>query len=139
MYAVDIYTDGACSNNPGPAGVGIIIIDQYTKKKKEISKYIGHATNNIAEIKAVILSLAALKYPDKTNVTLHTDSQLVIGFVKNNWKPKKNKDLVDKMLKMIDTLNSFHIIKVKGHSDDVLNNRADQLAVQAIKKIAKER
>lgn len=131
MHEIHIYTDGACRFNPGPAGVGAVLIDVTTGKRKEISKSIGHATNNIAEIKAVIESLLALRNPKETNVVLHTDSQLVVGFVDKYWKPKKNKELVQEMLKIIKTLNSFTIVKVKGHADDVLNNRADELAVKA--------
>lgn len=131
MHEIHIYTDGACRFNPGPAGVGAVLIDVTTGKKRELSKPIGQATNNIAEIRAVIESLLVLKNPKETNVVLHTDSQLVVGFIDKNWKPKKNKELVQEMLNIIKTLNSFTIVKVKGHADDVLNNRADELAVKA--------
>lgn len=131
MYNVKIYTDGSCSGNPGPMGVGIVIIDVDTGVKKEFSKAIGHGTNNIAELSAAIIGLSLLRCPRETNVELYTDSALVIGFC-GDWKPKKNTELVSELRRLFQECNNFKAIKVKGHSDDIMNNRADELARAAI-------
>ena len=76
-FNIDIWTDGSCKGNPGPAGCGVIL--KCDKSTREISKPIGYATNNIAEISAVVLGFEALHRPEKCDVTLHTDSQLSRG------------------------------------------------------------
>ena len=132
MYEVTIYTDGACSGNPGPAGIGVVLI--CGNRRKEISRYIGEATNNRAELQAVIEGLAALKHPEQTRVTLHTDSQLVSGVLAHNWKAKANLDLVSKMRELAEKCASLLVVKVRGHSGNPLNERADTLARNALEK-----
>lgn len=130
MFKVEIYTDGACSGNPGPAGVGAVLLCK--DKRKEISKGIGHSTNNRAEIQAVIEALSALKHPEKTEVTLYTDSQLVSGLLQGTYKAKKNKDLVDKMTTLSANLRSLEVVKIRGHNGNPLNELAHSLARDAI-------
>jgi len=137
---VDIWTDGACSGNPGPGGWGAVL--RYGETEKELSGAEAATTNNRMELMAAIQALEALKGDVK--VTLHTDSKYVMdgvtkwihGWKKNGWKtadkkPVKNEDL----WKRLDEANARHAVTwkwVKGHSDDVMNNRADELARGAI-------
>lgn len=142
MKDVTIYTDGACSGNPGPGGWGTILI--YKDTKKEISGKADETTNNIMEITAVIEGLKLLKEP--CNVKIYSDSAYVVnafkenwieGWIKRNWQnskkePVKNKELWLELLNLTKTHN-VEFLKVKGHSDNELNNRCDELARQAIK------
>lgn len=142
MKDVTIYTDGACSGNPGPGGWGTILI--YKDTKKEISGKADKTTNNIMEITAVIEGLKLLKEP--CNVKIYSDSAYVVnafkenwieGWIKRNWQnskkePVKNKELWLELLNLTKTHN-VEFLKVKGHSDNELNNRCDELARQAIK------
>lgn len=140
MSTVNIWTDGACSGNPGPGGWGAILT--YGETEKELSGAEAATTNNRMELMAAISALEALKR--ETKVTLHTDSKYVMdgvtkwihGWKKNGWKtadkkPVKNEDL----WKRLDAANASHNVTwkwVKGHADDVMNNRADELARNAI-------
>ena len=142
MEKVIIYTDGACSGNPGPGGWGAILM--YKDVKKEISGGNKNTTNNIMELTAVIEGLKMLKYP--CEVDLYSDSAYVVnafekGWIyswkKNNWKtsgkdPVKNKELWEELYRLT-TIHKVHFNKVKGHSDNEYNNRCDQLARDAIK------
>lgn len=138
---VDIWTDGACSGNPGPGGWGAVL--RYGETEKEFSGAEPATTNNRMELTAAIEALNALKKP--VRVRLHTDSKYVMdgvtkwihGWKKNGWKtadkkPVKNDDLWRKL----EEAASRHQVEwkwVKGHADDVMNNRADELARGAIK------
>lgn len=131
--AVIIYTDGAASGNPGPSGIGAVL--RYGGKTKEISKYIGNATNNIAELEAVRAALSALKRKDLP-VRLYTDSSYVHGLLVLGWKAKKNPELVEKVRKLAGQFKDIEIIKVRGHDGVADNEQADFLATSAIKKQA---
>ena len=137
----EIWTDGACSGNPGPGGWGAVL--KHGDVEKDISGAEAATTNNRMELMAVIEALNALKKP--TRVKLHADSKYVLdgvqkwihGWKKNGWKtadkkPVKNEDL----WRALDAATQRHEIEwkwVKGHSDDVMNERADALARAAIK------
>jgi len=125
-FAIHIWTDGSCKGNPGPAGCGVIL--EYGTSKREISKSIGHATNNIAEISAVILGFEALKCPERSDVTLHTDSQLVVGFLSGSWKAKTNLELVKHMQFLASKLASLTVVKERAHSGVPQNEHCDTLA-----------
>lgn len=141
MEKVIIYTDGACSGNPGPGGWGSILM--YKENKKEISGGAKDTTNNIMELTAVIEALKILKFP--CDVEVYSDSAYVVnGFnqgwiynwVKNNWKtsgkePVKNKELWQELYDLTKKHN-VKFIKVKGHSDNQFNNRCDEMARDAI-------
>ena len=143
MKSIDIYTDGACSGNPGPGGYGVVLL--YKGNRKELSQGYKCTTNNRMEMLAVIKSLEVLKEPCKVN--LYSDSKYVIdaitkGWVdkwkKNNWKRNKtdmalNVDLLISMLELLDK-HDVNFIWVKGHADNVENERCDFLAREAIKK-----
>jgi ribonuclease HI len=137
---VHIWTDGACSGNPGPGGWGAVL--RYGDSEKELSGAEVATTNNRMELMAAIEALNALKKP--TQVKLHTDSKYVMdgvtkwihGWKKNGWKtadkkPVKNEDL----WRALEAATGRHQIEwkwVKGHSDDEMNDRADALARGAI-------
>ena len=144
MENVIIYTDGACSGNPGPGGWGAILM--YKDIKKEISGGSLNTTNNIMEITAVIEALKLLKFP--CNVEVYSDSTYVVNafkekwidnWIKNNWKTSsktkvKNKELWQELIKLTN-IHQVKFIKVKGHADNEYNNRCDELARNEIKKI----
>lgn len=137
MEEITIYTDGACSGNPGPGGWGAILM--FGDTKKEISGGLDNTTNNVMELTAVIESLKILKRPCK--VDLYSDSAYVVnaflqkwiyGWIKKNWKtagndPVKNKELWQELYGLTKIHDvTFH--KVKGHADNEFNNRCDELA-----------
>ena len=142
MEKVTIYTDGACSGNPGPGGWGTILM--YNENKKEISGGKDNTTNNVMELTAVIEGLKLLKFPCK--VKLYSDSAYVVnafnqkwiyGWLKNGWKnaskePVKNKELWQELYELT-KIHEVEFIKVKGHADNEYNNRCDELARNAIK------
>lgn len=144
---VDIYTDGACSGNPGHGGWGALLI--FKGKKKEISGYLEATTNNQMELMAAIEALKILKKPCKVN--LYTDSiyvqkgitEWIHNWEKNNWRkrdnsPVKNIELWQKLqqeMKKHDIMWNW----VKGHSDNEGNNTADRLAVEAREKAKRKR
>ncbi|MCP3873470.1 MAG: ribonuclease HI [Desulfobacteraceae bacterium] len=128
---IKIYTDGASSGNPGPAGIGVLLI--YGKNKKEISKYIGTGTNNIAELTAIKVALEELKRVDLP-VRIFSDSSYSIGLLTKNWKPKKNQELVFEIKELMNKFSNLAFIKVKGHAGIKENEVADFLATSAIKK-----
>ena len=144
MDEVVIYTDGACSGNPGPGGYGAILM--YKGNKKEISGGQKDTTNNVMEITAVVEGLELLKYPCKVKV--YSDSAYVVncfkqGWIenwrKNGWKtaskdPVKNKELWQRLYELTQK-HEVDFIKVKGHSDNEFNNRCDELARNAIKEL----
>lgn len=127
--AINIYTDGACSGNPGPAGIGVVM--RYKGNQKEISRYIGKATNNIAELEAIKTALLAVKNR-KLPVLIYTDSSYALGLLTKGWKAKQNVALVTEIRKLANSFPMLEFIKVKGHAGDPDNERADRLAVQAI-------
>ena len=126
---ISLYTDGACQNNPGLAGAGVLM--RYRTHEKRISKFLGHATNNIAELTAVKVGLEAVT--DKTkSILVYTDSQYTIGVLSNpTWKPKKNKELIKEIKDLIALFPRVQFTWVKGHSDHPENNIVDELAVRA--------
>lgn len=139
---VTIYTDGACSGNPGPGGWGAILM--YQDQKKELSGFEPETTNNRMELRAVIEAVRALKV--SCAVKIHTDSAYVCNAFHqnwlNNWKANgwktaskrdvENQDLWRELLDVLQ-IHKFEFIKVKGHSDNPFNNRCDELARLAIK------
>lgn len=127
---IEIYTDGACSPNPGKGGIGVLLI--YGKHRRYIQKYLGEdCTNNIAELTAIKVALESLKKRELP-LKLYTDSQYSIGVLSNpTWKPKKNKELITEIKTLIDTFSEVELIHVKGHSNSEENNFVDRLAVAA--------
>lgn len=126
---ITIYTDGASSGNPGPSGIGVYF--RYGDKEKEISEYIGNATNNIAELTAIEVALKSLKKTD-IPVRLYTDSKYCYGLLMLGWKAKMNKDLVDELRVLMKRFKDIKLLKVEGHAGVPGNERADLLARSAI-------
>ena len=143
MKKITIYTDGACSGNPGKGGWGCVLI--YNDYKKTFSGYDENTTNNKMELMAVIEALKKLKEPCEVDV--YTDSAYVSNAFLNDWitnwqnngfktagkKEVQNKDLWLELIELCNTHSvTFH--KVKGHADNELNNLCDKLATDEIKK-----
>ncbi|HEX7479721.1 MAG TPA: ribonuclease H [Polyangiales bacterium] len=128
--AVVVYADGACSGNPGPAGLGVVIQDK--SGRRELSLFIGEATNNIAELRA-ILEAAQVIEGDSLPVRIHTDSRYSIGVLSQGWKAKANVELIAACKQALKRFTDLELIYVPGHSGVILNERADVLAVQAVK------
>lgn len=126
-----VFTDGASSGNPGPSGIGVLL--RYKENEKRISKYIGQATNNIAELKAIQAGLLEIKNKHLP-VRVFTDSGYAIGLLTQGWKPKKNIELVHEIQKTLAAFTDIKLIKVKGHAGIPENEIADKLAVAAVEK-----
>ncbi|MGE5605648.1 MAG: ribonuclease HI [Bacteroidota bacterium] len=142
MNLVEIYTDGACSGNPGPGGWAAILI--YEGKERELSGFEPNTTNQRMELRAAIEGLGALKFTCK--VKLYSDSAYLINAFRQNWfknwlangwqnsqkKPVENRDLWEEILRL-SGLHQVEWIKVPGHRDNPYNNRCDLLARTVIK------
>ncbi len=142
MKEVTIYTDGACSNNPGPGGWGAVLI--YGDTLREQRGYEPVSTNQKMELTAAIEALSKLKEPCKVN--LYSDSAYLVNAFNQNWlqnwqkkgwmnskkQPVSNRELWERLL-ALDRIHTIKWIKVKGHSDNKWNNKCDQLARDAIK------
>jgi ribonuclease HI len=133
---ITIYTDGSSRGNPGPGGYGTVI--KKGSRRKEISQGFRHTTNNRMELLAVIVGLEALLKP-KLDVTVYSDSKYVVdaiekkwvfGWVKKNFKDKKNPDLWKRFLKIYPQHN-VRMVWVKGHAGNPENERCDVLATEA--------
>jgi len=143
---VEIFTDGACSGNPGPGGYGAIL--RVGEHVKELSGGEANTTNNRMELMGVIAALSALKYP--CDVVLTTDSKYVVdsvtkgwargwkakGWIKSDKKPALNVDLWEKLLDLLDVHN-VKFVWVKGHAGHPENERCDELAVMERDKFAR--
>jgi ribonuclease HI len=127
--AVHVYTDGASSGNPGPSGIGVLL--RYGGHEKEVSTYIGIATNNIAELEAIRVGLSLIRNPTLP-IRVYTDSSYALGLLAKGWKATKNKELVANLRKIVSQFNDILFVKVKGHSGDEGNERVDGLATAAI-------
>ncbi len=144
MKKVEIFTDGACSGNPGPGGWGAIL--KYNGREKELSGGEENTTNNRMELTGVIKALSALKEPCQVTVT--TDSKYVCDAINKNWvyswkangwrkadkKPALNVDLWEQLLELL-TYHAVEFKWVKGHNDHPENERCDKLAVGEYLKI----
>ena len=127
--AVQLWTDGACSGNPGPAGLGVFL--EHGGETRELSEYLGVATNNIAELTAILRGLEMVADPSVA-VDVMTDSEYCIGLLGLNWKPKANQELVAALRKTYARFTDLQLVKVKGHAGVPGNERADALAREAI-------
>ena len=144
MKHVDIYTDGACSGNPGAGGYGAILV--YQGKELELSKGYAQTTNNRMELSAAIVALEALK--ESCEVTLTSDSKYLVdgmnlgwaaSWKKKNWiksdkKPALNSDLWDRLLEL-NEIHKITFVWIKGHAGHPYNERCDRLAVKAIETV----
>ena len=141
MKSVKIYTDGACSGNPGAGGWAAVLL--YGRHRKELSGFQAETTNNRMELLAVIKGLEALKHPCLAEV--YSDSAYVVNAVENGWienwrengwktakkEPVKNTDLWERLIKLFNC-HQVKFVKVQGHAENAENNRCDALARAAI-------
>lgn len=141
---VELYSDGACSGNPGPGGYGTILV--YEGREKEFSGGEKNTTNNRMELTGAIVGLEALKYP--CEVTLYSDSKYLVdavnlgwvygwkkkGWIKSDKKPALNVDLWEKLLPLLEK-HKVTFVWVKGHNGHEYNERCDKLAVAAAEKV----
>ena len=146
MKTVQIYTDGACSGNPGPGGWGTVLL--YGSAQKEMSGGEAMTTNNRMELLAAVMALRALTEP--CIVELYTDSAYLCNAFRQHWldhwrsngwmtsskKPVENRDLWESLLEAA-RIHELHLHKVKGHADNPINNRCDALARGAAKEAGK--
>lgn len=129
--AIIIYTDGACSGNPGPMGLGAVVVDG--DDRKEISEFLGIGTNNIAELAAIGRALEIVPKADRQRmVVVHTDSSYCIGVLVKGWKAKANTEIIMGIREQITEYGDLHFVKVKGHSGIPENERCDELATTAV-------
>lgn len=129
--AIIIYTDGACTGNPGPMGIGAVVLDG--DKRHEISEFIGQGTNNIAELTAIERALDSIPESQRSRpVIVHSDSSYSIGLLDKGWKAKANVALVQRIRELTARFPALSFVKVRGHSGVPENERCDQLAVSAI-------
>lgn len=142
MKQVTIYTDGACSGNPGPGGYGVVLL--YGTHRKELSAGFEQTTNNRMELLAAIVGLEALR--ERCAVTIYSDSKYVVDAIRKGWavrwrsrgwkragnQPAINADLWRRMLKLLDA-HEVRLEWVKGHAGDIENERCDVLATTALR------
>jgi ribonuclease HI len=126
---VVVYADGACSGNPGPAGLGVAIFDG--DEKRELSEYLGHGTNNIAELTAIQRALEALAGDERT-IEIKTDSSYSIGVLTKAWKAKANQELIVNVKAALAKVKNVRLTYVKGHAGIAGNELADALARAAV-------
>jgi len=124
------YAYGACSGNPGPAGLGVVVIDG--SNRTEISEHLGQGTNNIAELTAIERVLDTVSEGGRPLV-IHTDSAYAIGVLSKGWKAKANIPLIERVRQRLAKRPATRLVHVRGHAGIELNERADELAREAVR------
>lgn len=131
--AIIIYTDGACSGNPGPAGIGVVI--QRPEQILEIGEFLGSGTNNIAELTAILRGLESLTDEEADRqVHLYTDSAWSLGVLVGGWNAKTNLELIGQIQEQAKRFPKLELLKVKGHAGIEGNEEADRLATMAVRR-----
>jgi len=133
--AVNVWTDGACSGNPGPMGIGVVVLAD--GKRLEHGEYLGLGTNNIAELVAIErgVQMATELQPEASRqIRVHTDSGYSIGVLSKGWKAKANQELIHRLRGLLADQPQVRLVKVAGHAGVPENERCDQLAREAILK-----
>jgi ribonuclease HI len=129
--AIVIHTDGACSGNPGPAGIGVVLASG--ERRREISEYIGEATSNIAELTAITRGLEAVR--DRTrHVIVRSDSRYAIGALSGELRVRSNRELVAGGRRLVASFARLRFEWVPAHAGIADNERCDRLAREAIKR-----
>ena len=139
--AFDVWTDGACSGNPGPMGIGVVVL--HDGERKELGEYLGVGTNNIAELTAIERGLDLVAEMAKASggkdaagrmqrVRVYSDSGYAIGLLEKGWKAKANQELVGRVRKRVAAVPNLEFVKVPGHAGVPENERCDELARGAI-------
>lgn len=129
--AIQVWTDGGAQPNPGPCGLGVVIVDG--DRKQEISEFLGKGTNQIAELTAILRGLESVE--DKTRPTfVYSDSAYSIGLLSQAWKAKANVELVAALREVCRAFSDLRFVKVAAHTGIPLNERCDQLVGEAIRR-----
>jgi ribonuclease HI len=132
--ALEIWTDGACSGNPGPMGIGVVVID--SGKRRELGEYLGVGTNNIAELTAIGRGLDLVAEGGDgeraRRIRVYSDSSYAIGLLEKGWKAKANQELVADLRRHLTDFPHVEFVKVAGHAGVPENERCDELARRAI-------
>jgi ribonuclease HI len=130
---IHVWTDGACTGNPGPMGIGVVVIAPGFRR--ELGEYLGQGTNNIAELTAIArgLDVAEAVAPERGRpVRVYSDSAYAIGLLSQGWKAKANQELVARLRKQVGAFPHLGFVKVAGHAGVPENERCDELARHAI-------
>ena len=130
---VHVWTDGACSGNPGPMGIGVVVVAG--DKRKEHGEYLGRGTNNIAELTAIRRGLeiaSEIVAAGSRPIRVYSDSSYAIGLLSQGWKAKANQQLVAELREFLRPYRGLRMVKVEGHAGVPENERCDLLARQAI-------
>jgi ribonuclease HI len=130
---VHVWTDGACSGNPGPMGIGVVVVAG--DKRREHGEYLGRGTNNIAELTAIRRGLeiaGELVRAQDRPIRVYSDSSYAIGLLSQGWKAKANQELVAELREFLRGYRSVRMVKVEGHAGVPENERCDLLARQAV-------
>jgi len=130
--AIEIWTDGACSGNPGPMGIGVVVIDG--AQRREAGEYLGVGTNNIAELTAIErgVEIATTDPQETRRLRIYTDSSYAIGVLSKGWKAKANQELIARIKRRLAALPRVEFVKVAGHAGVPENERCDELATGAV-------
>ena len=129
---VVVYTDGACSGNPGPAGIGVYL--ERKTETVEMSEFIGSGTNNIAELEAIRYGLSELTDDERAgHVVLYTDSGWSLGVLVGGWNAKPNLKHIAAVREEMDKCAQLEMLKIKGHAGEHGNAEADRLATMAVR------
>jgi len=132
--ALEVWTDGACSGNPGPMGIGVVVIDGGSRR--EVGEYLGIGTNNIAELTAIERGLELVEEltggDSRRRVRVYSDSGYAIGLLSQGWKAKANQELVARIRRRLAEVPNVEFVKVAGHAGVPENERCDELARDAI-------
>jgi len=131
MDAIHVWTDGGAAPNPGPSGAGVVIVDG--DQTTEIAEFLGHGTNQIAELTAILIGLSKLQSRDRP-VVVYSDSAYSIGLLTQAWKAKANVELVANLRAVCREFKDLRFVKVAGHAGIPLNERTDALVGQAIRR-----
>lgn len=127
--AIHVWTDGGANPNPGPSGIGVVIVDG--ERTQELSEFIGPGTNQIAELTAILRGLQEIKDRSRP-VVVYSDSAYSIGLLTQGWKAKANVELVEKLRALCKMFEDLRFVKVAGHAGIALNERVDELATAAL-------
>jgi ribonuclease HI len=130
---VNVWTDGACSGNPGPMGIGVVVISD--GERREHGEYLGLGTNNIAELVAIERGVTMATEGGRDGgrpIRLHTDSGYSIGVLSKGWKAKANQELIERLRRLMAAHPEVRLVKVAGHAGVPENERCDALAREAI-------
>lgn len=125
-----VWTDGGCSPNPGPGGIGVVVIEG--AERREVAEYLGNSTNNICELTAIQRGLELVTDPTRP-ILVHSDSEYAIGVLSKNWKAKANVQLVADIRALLEQFPDVRFVKVLAHSGIPDNERADALVQDAVR------